>query len=451
MTNALVPAGGQALLADTLQQAIVPDLVTTRALRQGMVAMAALIVGFGGVAALVPIQGAAIAPGEVDVDTRVKPISHPTGGVVSAVLVRDGDRVKRGQVLMRFDDRVTGAQSHYLGAGVDQLFADQARLVAMRDGAASIAVPVTLAARANDPEVAAILSAMRARFAADRAALASQRGELQQQIAQSRATGAASQARGRILVQQQALIGRELAMVRSLYEKRYTTVERLNSLERNALELKSGGETAATDSIQSAARVRELQTRIASLDEQARAAAAKELAEVELRLADMRRAKAGADDSFDRSVIRASADGTVDKLILASVGTSIPAGEPLMQIVPDRDALVARVRVPVDDIDQVDVGRQVRVRFNALDARSNPELRGVLSELAPNRTVDQRTGATYYSAIVRIDRGQERELDKAHLRPGMTVETYVQSSSRTLMQLLLRPLANQMRRAFRHD
>lgn len=450
MTTALVPSAGHALVADTIRHAVLPDAGTARTLRHGMVAVAALVAGFGGVAALVPIQGAAIAPGEVDVDSRVKPISHPTGGVVSAVLVREGDHVRRGQVMMRFDDRVTGAQSHYLGAGVDQLLADQARLVAVRDGGA-IAFPAALTTRAGNPEAAAILAAARSRFAADQAALASQRGELEQQIRQTRATGSASQARGRILAQQQALIGRELDMVRSLYAKRYTTVERLNALERSALELKSGGETAATDSIQAGAHVRELEARIASLAEQSRATAAKELAEVELRLADLRRAKAGADDSFDRSVIRASADGTVDKLILASAGTSVPAGEPLMQIVPDRDALVARVRVPVDDIDQVAPGRAVRVRFNALDARATPELEGVLSELAPNRTVDQRTGATYYAAIVRIAPGQQRRLDGARLRPGMTVEAYVQSSSRTLMQLILRPLTHQMRRAFRHD
>jgi HlyD family secretion protein len=439
------------LFDDVVQGALVTDPVTARTLRVGMTMVGVLVLGLGTLAATVPIQGAVIAPGEIDMESRVKAVSHPTGGVVSAILVHNGDRVRRGQVLARLDDRVSGAQSRYLGASVDQLLAAEARLVAERDGAAGIAFPAELTARGADPQVAAIIDGERRSFAAHRASLASQQVELAQQARQARADRDAMTAKQQVLGQQGVIIDRELSMVRKLYEKRYTTLERLGALERGALDIQSSAKTTGASAVQAGARLAEIAARGTSLTDQARATSANELAEVQARLSDLRRQKVTADDSFDRSVVRAPADGVVDKLVLTSIGGTVPAGEPMMQIVPDRDAQVVRARIPVDDVDQVAAGRAVHIRFSALDSRTVPELDGTVALVDANRTVDQRTGAAYYGATIRIAPGEGRKLDGVAVRPGMSVETFITSSNRTLMGLILRPLSNQLRRAFRHD
>jgi len=189
-----------------------------KAMRRAMIVMGVLVLGLGGLAATVPISGAVIAAGAVSVEGSVKKIGHPYGGVVTDIRVRDGDRVRQGQPLIALDTTVIGAASDLTGQSVDQLLALQARLTAERDGQPAVAFPRELLARADDPQVAAILRHERRNFEVGRAARAAQVAQLAQRTRQAAAEIQASRSQISGYSRQSDLIRDELKQTRELYD-----------------------------------------------------------------------------------------------------------------------------------------------------------------------------------------------------------------------------------------
>src|SRR5262245_16548955 len=150
----------------------------------GVALVAALVVGVGGWAATAEISGALIAPGSVVVDSNVKKVQHPTGGVVGEVKVQDGDRVKSGDIVVRLDETVTRANLAIVLKGLNELLARKARLEAERDGLEALPVPKEFASRLDDPEVAAVLASERKLFELRRTSRLGQKAQLRQRVAQ---------------------------------------------------------------------------------------------------------------------------------------------------------------------------------------------------------------------------------------------------------------------------
>jgi HlyD family secretion protein len=428
-----------------------PEGQLRRGLRRGMLIICVLVLGLGTMAATLPMTGAVIAPGSVSVATFVKQIAHPFGGVVAEVRVRDGDRVSAGQVLLRFDDRVSQANADLTGESLDQLLARSARLIAERDALGRIVFPAILLSRSGDPNIAALMRGEEVAFQLRRAARQGQSRQIEQKIAETNAEIAGLRAQGSSYSQQAELIGQELAVQRGLFEKKYTTLDRLNALERAAVSISASADSARSGAAGAQARIAELRAQAVSLGQEARSAAAGELMEVQARIADLRRQKVAADDAYHRSTIRAPYSGVVDKLVYRTIGAVVPPGDTIMEIVPDRDRLVVEVRLPVTQIDQVREGQAAILRFSAFSAQTTPELRGAVNHVSADRTVEKETGMAYYRATITLSDAELRRLGGLKLRPGMPVEAFVQTEERTMLSYIIRPLRDQLNRAFRES
>lgn len=420
-----------------------------RLVRLGLGAVAVLVLGIGGLTAALPMAGAVIAPGEVTVETHVKELSHPFGGVAQDILVRDGDHVKAGQVLVRLDSKVAGAAAEYTGLGLDQLLARAARLRAVQSGAASVTFPAELRGKANDPAVRAAMADEERSFALGRQARLDAVRQLQSRIAQARVEIAGYVSETATNARQEELVHQELAQNRQLYDARLTTLDRLNALERAAVGVEAQQVATRSGMDGARARIGELLVQMQAVTSGARNEAALELGQVQSAIAELRKQTVVASDQNDRTAIRAPQDGVVDKLQIRTIGSVVPAGQPLMEIVPDADRLVVRAQVRPTDVDSVAVGQPAHLRFTALSMRTTPELAGTVTQLGADRTVDKASNVSFYTVTVSIPDAEFRKLGKVRLSVGMPVEVFIQTEQRTILQYIIRPLSDQLKRALR--
>lgn len=417
--------------------------------RRTFLLIAALVFGLFGLAALLQVGGAVIGTGEIAVQSRVKVIVHPTGGVLEGVYVHEGDKVKLGQVLMRFDTSVSSIGASQARASVDELLARRARLEAERDGAAGIVFPAELAA-GSDPTAQALIARERRLFelkrherAGTRALLGERVRQAEEQIHSYQAQIAASHGETR-------LIEPELAGVRDLYNRKLVTITRRNQLERTAVELAGSRAALSANIAQSRANISEVREQMLNVDQTARADAATELAQVMTQINDQMVRRASANDTFDRSVIRAPQAGVIDKIAFNTIGSAVPAGQPILQIVPDTDRMIVEARISRADVDQLRVGQKARISFSSLNRQVTPDASGVVSFVAVEPTEDSRTGQSYYRIRVNLERGVAREV-KVQLVSGMPVEVFVETGTRSILSYLLKPLNDQLSHAMRED
>ena len=418
--------------------------------RTAMITLGALVVSVGGAATLIPMGGAVIASGEVSVESRIKPITHATGGIVSAINVHDGDHVKAGDVLMGFDTTVAGPSAELSGKTVDQLLAQKARLEAEQAGLSSVAMPPELAGRTTPSARTAMAQEIRL-FSLNRQKNAGLRAQLADRIRQSEQEIVSYQRQISALRQQMVLIQPEREGVRKLWEKKLVTINRLNELERTAVQLEGSDAALQAQIAQSRAQISEIREQMVNLDQTMRADAATTLAQVNGQLNDQRIRNVSATDTFDRSVIRAPQAGVVDKLAVATIGGVVKPADVIMVIVPDSDTLTIEAKISPSDIDQLKLGQAARIRFTAFSVTETPEVAGRLVFLSADRTTDERSGASYYRARLEINRAALAKETTMRLVSGMPAEVFISTGSRSMMSFLTKPLSDQFARAFRQD
>lgn len=426
-----------------------PDVGLKRNLRRALIIVFVLVFGLGGLAAVIPMAGAVVAHGDVSVASKVKKVQHPTGGVISEILVKDGDTVKAGQILIRLDNTVTGSNVQLTGESVDQLLARDARLEAERDSRAAINFPPELLIKANDPVVKDLLEQERRLFQLRRSAQTGQQAQLRERVAQLDQQILGYQVQAQANRDQSKLIQTERANARELYEKRLVTIQRFNELERSAVELEANAAALDTSIAQARARITETREQMIAVDQDVRSRAGSELADVESKLSEMRQHKVTADDSYERGLIRAPQDGKVDKLAFNTIGGVIGPGQTILEVVPQTDELTVVAMIKPTDIDQVRAAQQASLRFSAFNMRTTPELKGNVLRVSADRTVDERTGAAFYTAIITIPPTELKKLGELKLVPGMPVETFIETGNRTMLSYLVKPLADQLQRSFR--
>ncbi|WP_251567196.1 HlyD family type I secretion periplasmic adaptor subunit [Erythrobacter sp. 3-20A1M] len=249
---------------------------------------------------------------------------------------------------------------------------------------------------------------------------------------------------------QSALIDEELEQTRELYRDKLTTLDRLNALERSAASLDANRQTASANIQQAQARISEFRAQAGTVGATDKSAAAEELVRVQSALADLKKQKVAADDTLDRTVIRAPEAGIVDKMSVKTIGAVIPAGETLLEIVPDADDLTVQARILPNDIDQIDEGQKAVLLFSGLNRQTTPEIEGVVSFVSPDSATDD-AGHTFYRVTIEIPEDQLRRLGNVKLRVGMPVEAFIQTNERTMLSFFLRPLTDQLRRSFRSN
>jgi HlyD family secretion protein len=415
----------------------------------GTVVVAVLTIGVGGWAATTDVSSALIAPGSIVVDSNVKKVQHPTGGIVGEVRVRDGDRVKSGDVVVRLDETVTRANLAVVTKGLNELSARKARLEAERDGAESIAFPADLLGRVQDPDVAAVMASERKLFELRRKARTGQKAQLRQRISQLEEEISGLSAQRDAKAKEIALIDRELTGVRELYQKNLIQLNRLTQLEREAtrLEGERGQFVAAT--AQAKGKISELELQIIQIDQDLSSEVARELREVDGKIGEFVERKVTAEDQLRRIDIRAPQDGTVFQSTVHTVGGVISAGDAIMLIVPDADNLTVEAKVNPQDIDQLKIGQIALLRFTTFNQRTTPEINGMVTRISADISTDQRTGLSYYTVRIGLPPEEVARLGDVKLVPGMPVEAFVQTGQRTVLSYLVKPFYDQLTRAFR--
>ena len=415
----------------------------------GGVLVGVLVFGLGVWTSTAEISGALIAQGTIVVDSNIKKVQHPTGGVVGEVRVHDGDRVKAGDILIRLDDTVTRANLAIVTKGLNELYARKARLGAERDGADTMAVPRELVDNIDNPDVKDAMDSERKLFELRRTARLGQQDQLRERVKQlqEQVTGLVAQQDAK--AKELGFIDQELSGVRDLWRKNLVQLNRLTSLERDEAKIQGERGALIANAAEAKGRISEIQLQILQIDQQFTSDVAKELRETDSKIGEGVERKVTAEDQLRRIDIRAPQDGTVFQTTANTVGGVISAGDQIMLIVPESDTLSVEVKVEPKDIDLVAFNQPVVLRFSAFNQRTTPELNGTVQRVAADTSVDQRTGQSYYLVRISIDADEVQRLGPVKLTPGMPVEAFIQTGDRTLMAYLVKPLHDQLMRAFR--
>ncbi len=413
----------------------------------GGLMIALLMGGLGGWSLLAQVSGAVVASGTVTVESSRQSVQHPDGGVISELLVKAGDQVKAGQLLARLDGTIDGADLNAVVKQLDELKARRARLNAEAENADHIAFPASFADRQTEPELRRVMGGQQTLFEARRDAKASQQALLEQRVLRFEKEASGVEAQRDSEVAQLALYEKELSALKKLYDKGYVALTRVLALEREAARVNStiAGRDAEIARAQNGAD--EVRLQIIRENRSAQEAALLELRDVEARIAVLDERRIAAAERFKRVDIRAPQSGTVLALNVGTVGGVVRPGETLMEIVPNGDDLVIEARVPLETINKVAAGSRSTVRLSALDQQSTPELTGEVTWVSADSVADERTGARHY--LARISLASEPAAENLDLVPGMPAEVFIQTSARSPMSYLLKPLTDNFARTFR--
>ncbi|MER8584280.1 HlyD family type I secretion periplasmic adaptor subunit [Mesorhizobium sp. M1338] len=427
------------------------DRTIRRYLLGGVAACILLVGGAGSLAAVTELSGAVIASGKLVVDSNVKKVQHPTGGVVGEILVREGDLVRAGQVLVRLDETVTRANLAIVTKGLDEFDARLTRLEAERDGHDSIVFPSSLISRQDDAVVARAMAGEESLFEFRRQARAGQKAQLEERIAQLSEESSGLTEQRAAKSQEIKLIGTELESIRTLWLKKLVSIDRMTALERDAVRLEGEHGQLTASIAQAKGRIAETRLQIIQVDQDLRSEVATELRDVQGKISEFVERKVSAEDQLKRIDIRSPQTGVVHQLGVHTVGGVISPGELVTLIVPVADALTVEARVAPQDIDQLMPGQSATLRLSAFNQRVTPELNGTVSKIAADLSIDERSGVGFYTVHVILPRTELTRLKGLTLAPGMPVEVFFSTGSRTMLSYLVKPLADQIQRAFREE
>ena len=412
----------------------------------------ALLAGFAGWARNTELAGAVIATGVVVVESDVKKVQHPTGGIVGELNVRDGDHVNVGDVVVRLDETQTKASLAVITRSLDELGARQARLEAEKESGESIHFPDDLLAReAGEAEVAHLLEGERKLFGLRLEARAGQKAQLHERASQLReeVNGLTEQIEAK--TQEIALIQEELVGVLDLWSKKLITFARVTSLKRDAARLDGECGQLIASKASTSGKISETELQIIQIDDDARSKAAEELSDVRAKISELSERKIAAQDQLKHVEIRSPQTGRVHQLSVHTVGGVVMPGDTIMLIVPENDALSIEAKVLPNDIDQLRPDQLATLRFSAFNQRTTPQLNGTISWISAELTQDQHTGASYYTAHIAVSDTEIVGLRGLKIVPGMPVEVFIQTESRTVLSYLLKPLTDQVMRTFRES
>ncbi len=433
-----------------------PLAVNTDAKAYSRLGWIIVLLGVGGFllwALLAPLDKGVPLSGHVAKESNRQSVQHQSGGTVQEILVRNGDIVKAGQVLVRMNAvmakaGVQSTESQYLSA-----LASEARLSAERDGLKQIAFPAELEARRNEPQVAGVISLQNALLASRQASLQSELAALDENIAGLKLQIQGLEESRESKKEQVSFLKEQLAGMRDLAKEGYVARNRLLELERTYAQL-GGSISEDIGNIGRARRqVTELTLRKAQRLQDYQKEVRTQLSEVQ-REAQGQGARLQA-QRFELSnvEVKAPVGGTVVGLAVFTNGGVVQPGFKMMEIVPTDDPLVVEGQLPVNLVDKVHPGLKVELMFSAFNANRTPHIEGEVETVAADRTVDERTGMAFYVVRVKVSPAGAKMVahHKMDIRPGMPVELFVKTGERTMMNYLLKPLMDRAHSSLSED
>jgi HlyD family secretion protein len=416
----------------------------------GLLLVGGLVFGIGSWAATTELSGAVIASGQLVVESDVKKVQHPTGGVVAELLVREGDHVNAGDVLVRLDDTQTRANLGVITTSLDELVARLARDEAERDDAPSVTFPAELLARISDPAVARLIEGERRFFDVTENSRKGQKAQLRERVSQlsQQINGLGEQISSK--KREIDLIHQQLVGVSELWKKNLIQIDKLIALQRDVAHTEGELGQLQASVAEAKEKIAETELQVLQVDRTLQTDVSKDLAEARGKISELRERKIAAEDQLKRVLIRSPQTGVVQQLSVHTVGGVIGAtGEPIALVVPEADDLRVEAKIQPNDIDQVHLGQIAVLRFSTFNSRTTPEIKGEVSLISPDVSQDPKTGASFYTIRIKPSQEEIARLGDAKLVPGMPVEAFIQTSPRTVMSYLIKPLHDQIARAFR--
>lgn len=419
----------------------------------GLISMAIFVSGFTAWSVFAPLAEAAIAEGVISVEGEHRIIANQEGGSVLELLVRDGDRVRAGQVLIRMNDAQAGAAAETAKAQRWTLLAQLARLDAETAGDGKIRFAPELLAAASGHGLDAVravnaMAVQRALFEARTVSLTSQMSVLQDRINQQLAVISSAERQQRATEQQLDLIQREIDVKQALLSSGLARLSELLQLQRSQAALNGTSGDLAGQIQRAQATIAESRSSMQQTRDQRLQDVSDDRRDARSKLNDAEDNLRTAQDIAVRRDIVAPEDGTVLNMKVFNVGAVVKPGDPVMELVPIHDRLVAEVNLSPNDIDVVYPGLDAHIRLPAFKQRLVPSIDGRVIFVASDVTTDEKTKTEYYKTKILIDRDQLDRLPNIRLTPGMPVEATVQLGERTLFQYLTQPIRDSFHRAF---
>jgi len=404
--------------------------------------------GFAVWAGSTTLATAVVAPGTLVVDGNIKPVQHPSGGIVTEILVREGQVVHSDEVLMRLD--ATAAKMNYeiLKAAINQLYSRKARLFAEGTGLQDIVVPSELALRLAPDKIDGVMESERRIFQSRRDARDGQRQQLGEQITQYQEQIKGLETQQAAKAQEISLIDKELEGTRRLYKQGLVSLNRLNSLDRSEARIQGENGQLVASAARAKARISEIRIQLLQIDQDLRSQVETEQRDVQSRLDELTEKEVTARDQLNRVEIRAPTAGTIHDLNIHSVGAVVTPAETLLQIVPSQSELVVSVRLAPSMIDQVAVGQSAFLKFSAFDRNTTPDLTGQVVRVSADLETDAKTNTAFYKCDIAIPASEVAKLNELKLLPGMPVESFIRGNDRSVASYFTKPIRDHMARVF---
>jgi HlyD family secretion protein len=442
----LQTAGSTALVAHTNDD-------PRKELRIGAAVAFAFFVIFLGWAAFAPLDAAAFANGQLQVSGQRQSVQHREGGIVSAIRVKEGQKVRAGEVLIELAGGEVRAQENAMASQMVNLLLQRARLEAEQQGASEVNWPTSFGyVNAPADQVAQSKIVQEGEFRARRSLLLAQQNVLTKQSQESAQSAGGYGAQMASSVEQERLITEELDALRTVADKGFVSKSRIRALERAKADLAGQGgqyraNVAEAHLAANANRLREIEA-----DRTYRERATTELKEVSATLDALTPKYREARDQLERLQIRAPVSGTVVGLSIFTVGGVIGAGQRLLDIVPEKAELVVAVRLSPNDIDDVAIGDQAELRFSGMHDRNLPIMMGKITRISADAMNDQKSGASFYTAELKVGPSEMQKLRDVRgpnfvLPAGAPVEAIIPVRKRTALQYAFEPLFSTLRKS----
>lgn len=416
----------------------------------GFVALAALVGGFGYWSVTARIAGAVVSSGMIRVENHRQVVQHPEGGVVGAILAKNGDFVETGQTLIRFDDARLRSELKVVEGKLYEIRARSARLEAERDGLDKVIFPEDLVNIAKtEPSVADQIAGQSRQFLASQKALEQESELLREQITQIENRILGTRAQLDALRSQKALIAEELKNQKTLLGRGLTQAARVMQLSTEQASIMGEIGKLNADIAEFKGLIASIKIELVKLRTgQAREAIStlRDIQYTEIELAERRAALV---DTLSRLDVKAPVSGIVFGTNVFALKSVVQPGAPIMYIIPQDQPLLIAARVDTNSIDQVRLGQEVALRFTVFDQRRTPELEGYVSRISADVITDEATGLAFYAVDILPGDGELGKLGEEVVLPGMPVEAFIKTGERSPMAFLTKPLTDYFARAFR--
>ena len=397
------------------------------------------------------LDGAVVAPASFVVDGNRKTVQHLDGGIVSDILVRNGDLVEAGQTLLELDSTDLGVDLDVIESQISDLAVRRARLVAQLQGVSEFekADVVRSMRVALDPATwSYAYTTQKLLFEAGQRAREAEEALTKQRIfnLEDQVRGLQSQRASN--TRQLEITLQELSNLETLLAKGLVAAGRVNGRRVEVERLNGVDAALLTQEAQARNEISELQLATLGTKTLRDQAASTELAQIEASLATLEPQFVGATERLKRIAITAPVSGRVVEMTVFTSGGVVRPGAPILDIVPIDQPLVVEARVNTADIEKLYVGQSTRVRLSAFDQGDVPEAEGRIVDISADSLEDERTGQFYYLAMVELDEEQPQEVAGLDLVAGMPADLFVNTGERTALSYLAQPLSERLARTF---